>query len=180
VNEGLQEPKIEEALAELPPEAAPEEAPPAPVWTGPAWLRLAYAFEFLIALIAIFTLWSQVGGQGHMDLLPWYIKLACALSLAWCSVRFTAGIVENPKAWNQHSVVWFIGMIIVAIAMGGITFYYHLHEVPDETDTDDTTQTSVSVPERRPLALAAARDHSLKYGSGSGMAAPSLRGDEAP
>lgn len=81
-----------------------------------------------------------------MDLLPWYIKLACSLSLAWCSVRFTAGLVEHEKAWNHHTAVWCIGMIIVAIAMGGITFYYHLHEVPDEPDTDDTTQTSLSAP----------------------------------
>ena len=146
MNEGLQEPKIEEVLTELPPEAAPEETALAPAWTGPSWLRLAYAFEFLVALVAIFTLWSQVGGQGHMDLLPWYIKLACSLSLAWCSVRFTAGLVEHEKAWNHHTAVWCIGMIIVAIAMGGITFYYHLHEVPDEPDTDDTTQTSLSAP----------------------------------
>jgi len=30
-------------------------------------LRLAYATQFLIALIAVFVLWSQVGGQSHLD-----------------------------------------------------------------------------------------------------------------
>ncbi len=161
MNEQVQEPKTEEVLPELPPDAAPEEtAAAAPTWNGPAWLRLAYAFEFLLALIAIFTLWSEVGGQGHMDLLPWYIKLACALSLAWCCVRFTAGLVEHQKAWNHYTVVWFIGMIIVAIAMGGITYYYHLHEVPDESDTDDATSTSLSAPAwRSPLA----RDKTLRF-----------------
>jgi hypothetical protein len=152
VNERLEEPRTEE-VPELPPEAAPEEAATTPVWIGPSWLRMAYALEFLIALIAIFMVWSEVGGQGHMDLLPWYIKLACSLSLAWCGVRFTAALVEHEKTWNQHTLVWFTGMILVAIAMGGITYYYHLHEVPDEPDTDDTTSTSVSQPEwRRPLA----------------------------
>ena len=133
MQERLEEPRTEEVLPEL---------QSAPAWIGPAWLRMAYAIEFLIALIAVFTVWSQVGGQGHMDLLPWYIKLACAVSLAWCSVRFTAALVEHQKAWNQHTMVWFTGIIIVVVAMGGITYYYHLHEVPDEPDTDDTTSTS--------------------------------------
>ncbi len=153
MNERLEEPRTEEALPELPRDPAPEEIAATPTWIGPSWLRMAYALEFLIALVAIFTVWSQVGGQGHMDLLPWYIKLACSLSLAWCSVRFTAALVEHQKAWNPHTLLWFIGMIIVALAMGGITYYYHLHEVPDEPDTDDTTSTSVSLPEwRQPFA----------------------------
>jgi len=146
VNERLEEPRTEEALSELPSNAAPQETATAPAWEGPAWLRMAYALEFLLAMIAVFTVWSEVGGQGHMDLLPWYVKLGCSLSLAWCSVRFTAAIVEHEKAWNQHTAVWFIGMILVAIVMGGITFYYHLHEVPDEPDTDENTSTSIALP----------------------------------
>lgn len=149
MNERLEEPRTEEALPELPPDAVPEETQKAPAWEGPSWLRMAYALEFLLAMLAIFTVWSEVGGQGHMDLLPWYIKLGCSLSLAWCSVRFTAAIVEHERAWNQHTAVWFIGMILVAIAMGGITYYYHLHEVPDEPDNEDNTSTSIIVPEWR-------------------------------
>jgi len=38
-------------------------------------LRLAYATQYLIAVIAVFVLWSQVGGQSHLDLMPWYVKL---------------------------------------------------------------------------------------------------------
>ncbi len=152
MNERLEEPRTEEALPDLPThpvleEAAPEETPPASTWEGPSWLRMAYALEFLLAMIAIFTVWSEVGGQGHMDLLPWYIKLGCSLSLAWCSVRFTAAIVEHEKAWNQQTAVWFMGMILVAIAMGSITYYYHLHEVPDEPDTDENTSTSLLLPD---------------------------------
>jgi hypothetical protein len=41
-------------------------------------------------------------------------------------------------------------MLLIAIAMAGITYYYHLHEVPDEPDTEDTTSTSVFVPEWHP------------------------------
>jgi hypothetical protein len=39
-----------------------------------------------------------------------------------------------------------MGMILVAIAMGSITYYYHLHEVPDEPDNEDNTSTSITVP----------------------------------
>jgi hypothetical protein len=100
----------------------------------------------LIALGAILVVWSEVGGQGHLDLMPWYIKLGCSLSLAWCCVRFTAGLVEHEKPWNQHTVVWFAGIILIAALMAGITYYYHLHEAPDESDTEDATSTSLHPP----------------------------------
>jgi hypothetical protein len=46
-------------------------------------LRLAYATQFLIALIAVYVLWSQVGGQSHLDLMPWYLKLGWARARLW-------------------------------------------------------------------------------------------------
>lgn len=144
MNEHAEELRTEDPLVETSPESAPQATVSA--WTGPAWLRLAYAFEFLIALITIFMVWSEVGGQGHMDLLPWYVKLGLALAGAWCSVRFTAAMVEHEKAWNVHSAMWFAWIILVVAAMGGITYYYHLHEVPDESDTEDTTSTSLRRP----------------------------------
>ena len=143
MDERLEESNTEELLTETPPEILPE--PNAPAWAGPSWLRLAYALEFLIALIAVFMVWSEVGGQGHMDLLPWYIKLGCSLSLTWCCVRFTAGIVEHEKVWNPHAVTWFTGIILISATMAGITYYYHLHEVPEDTD-EDSTQTSLIQP----------------------------------
>ena len=54
----------------------------------PAWLRLAYAFEFMIALLVAVVLWTQAGGQGHLDLMPWYIKRC---SLRWGSSANAAG-----------------------------------------------------------------------------------------
>lgn len=144
MHDGIEEPKTEEIASEPAAQAIPaEEGGGAPAWEVPSWMRLAYAIEFLLALIAVIILWSEVGGQGHMDLLPWYSKLSCVLALAWCCVRFTAGVVEQPQTWNRRSIGWFAGIILVGITMAGITFYYHLHEVPDETDTDDTTSASV-------------------------------------
>jgi hypothetical protein len=119
--------------------------PPPPAWPvlNPAWLRLAYAFEFWIALLAIFTLWSQVGGQGHLDLIAWYIKLACSLALAWCAVRMTGGMVENARAWNRATVRWFVAVVAISVLIAGITYWYHLHEVLDEPDTDENSATVV-------------------------------------
>jgi len=114
------------------------------VYSG--WLRLAYMFEFLLALNVVYTLWSEIGGQGHMDLLPWYTKLVCGVGLSWAVVRFTAGIVETEKFWNWRARRWFIIILFFAIAMGGIVYYYHLHEVPDESDSEDGAATSVQLP----------------------------------
>jgi hypothetical protein len=145
VHDGIEEPKTEEIASEPGSESVPaEEAVPLRIPdVPPPWIRLAYAIEFLLALIAIVIVWTQVGGQGHMDLLPWYTKLSCILAEAWCCVRFTAGLLEQPQTWNRRTIGWFTGIILVGITMAGITFYYHLHEVPDETDSDDTTSASV-------------------------------------
>jgi len=133
-------PPIPEPLV-LPDAVMPPPMPPTP----PVWLRLAYTFEFLLALNAVLSLWSQVGGQGHLDLLPWYAKLVLVTAFAWCVVGFTASIVEQSSAWTSRSVRWFSGMLLIALAMGLITFYYHLHEVPDEQDNGDATSTSVRI-----------------------------------
>jgi hypothetical protein len=142
VNEGLEEPKTEEALPELATQEA-SVATPAAEASGPFWLRWAYTLEFLLAWMAILTLWSEVGGQGHLDLLPWYTKLACVVGWAVCWVGFTASIVEQKKFWTGRTIRWFTGVLLVAIAMAGITYYYHLHEEPDD-GSDDTTANSVS------------------------------------
>jgi len=142
VNEGLQEHDLDQPLIEAPREA--DRLPKFPELTTRAWLRLAYSIEFLIAILAIFTLWGEVGGEGHMDLLPWYFKLIGVLGSAWCCVRFTAGMVEQPAAWNRRTVGWFTAILLFGVMMGGLTYYYHLHEAPD--DSDDTTSTVSIVP----------------------------------
>src|SRR5260370_39528172 len=87
VPEVADEPSVEEATASPAPTATPAPASP-----SPSWLHLAYSMEFLIALIAIFTVWSQVGGQGPLDLRPWHSKLLLTRALAWRCVRFTADL----------------------------------------------------------------------------------------
>jgi hypothetical protein len=141
VNEQLEESKAEELPAgESSPESVPEGTGEETSPTNPPnWLPLAYSVEFLIALMAIITVWSEIGGEGHLELMPWYTKLACVLAGAWCSVRFTAGLVEEKKSWNHRTTGWFMALVLLGIVMAGITYYYHLHEEFDQPDTDDTS-----------------------------------------
>ena len=130
---------VEEALR---PEAFPS-PPPVLQPAEASWLRLAYCFEFLLALLVIVVGWTQIGGQGHMDLMAWYAKLPSVLLLAWCAVRLTAAVVEEPQGWNRLSRAWLIAVLLAGTAMAGLTYYVHLHEVPDEPDTDESSTTSV-------------------------------------
>jgi hypothetical protein len=152
LNEPLDLPKTQEPLTELTVELLPLESPAEEGTTPPVvvaavavvWLRLAYAVEFLVALLAILNVWSEVGGQGHLDLMPWYIKFVCIFGLAWCSVKFTAGMVEQSKVWTRRTIAWFAGILLFGIAMGGITYYYHLHEEPED-DNEDTSAASIRI-----------------------------------
>jgi hypothetical protein len=145
VSERLEEPGTEEAAPELTPDVAVEDLP-SPAWSGTSWLRLAYSFEFLLALLTIFTVWSEVGGQGHLDLMPWYTKLSSVMAAAWCCVRFTASIVEQERVWNRRTIAWLAALIILAITMAGITYYFHLHEEQDQPDSEETTTTAMISP----------------------------------
>jgi hypothetical protein len=110
-----------------------------------SWLRLGYALEFLIALLAIVTMWSEIGGEGHLDLMPWYIKLGCILGLAWSSVRLTASVVEQRRVWTGRTIGWLVGILLFCLLMGGITYYYHLHEPADDDSDDDDTTAAVKI-----------------------------------
>jgi heme/copper-type cytochrome/quinol oxidase subunit 3 len=99
------------------------------------WLRLAYAFEFLLALIAILSLWSQVGGQGHLDLMPWYTKLALTVGLGVAVVAGTAAAVAGERAWNAKTAAYLLLGLSLAAVMGAVTYYYHVHE----NDEDGTS-----------------------------------------
>ena len=49
-------------------------------------IRLAYAAQFLMALVTVFVLWSEVGGQSHLDLMPWYLAKKVGTVLGHCVV----------------------------------------------------------------------------------------------
>ena len=79
-----------------------------------AWLRIAYTCEFLLATFASFTMWSQVGGQGHLDLMPWYWKLIPILGLSAAIVGFTAAIAASERVLTRKSAAWALAIILSA------------------------------------------------------------------
>src|SRR3954452_19217694 len=101
-------------------------------------LRLAYATQFLIAVIAIFTLWSEVGGQSHLELMPWYLKLGLGAGAALAVVNATKAAVEAPRGWNGGSLKWFGILLAFLIGCGLASYYVHVYGESDEGDGDET------------------------------------------
>jgi hypothetical protein len=106
-------------------------------------LRLAYSTQFLIALIAVFVLWSQVGGQSHLDLLPWPVKLVLGLAAAFGVVRATAASVSGDHPWNGQTVRW-LGLTLAVLAACGYASYYAHLNLEEEDETDQQPDTTVS------------------------------------
>ncbi len=102
----------------------------------PYFLRLAYMAEFLLANLTILELWSQVGGQGHLDLMPWYVKFCFIAGLALATVAGTASAVGHERAWNAKTIASLLIALLLAGGMGAVTYYYHQHE-NDDVDTGD-------------------------------------------
>jgi len=98
--------------------------------------RLFYAIEFLIALIATFEVWSQVGGQGHLDMMAWYWKLGLGVGIAFATVKATAAAVSQPRIWNGRTLRWVSVILALSLACGAVTYYYHLNEPPPEDEND--------------------------------------------
>jgi|SRR5581483_1990509 len=106
------------------------------------FLRIVYVAEFLLALIAVFTAWSQIGGQGHLDQMAWYLKLMLGFSISYAIVRATQAAVTGEKGWNSQARRWAGFVVLLAVAAGLVTYYAHLYEPADEEDEQDSTQTS--------------------------------------
>jgi hypothetical protein len=133
-------------------------------------LRLAYTTQFLIALIAVFFLWSEIGGQGHLDLMPWYLKLGLGTGVAYAAVKATAAAVAQERAWNIRTVKWFGAMLALLAACGVATYYYHLYGEDDQEDEQGSSIAAV----RDTLVSSCAKEHWRPYCAGP---SPRLAGD---
>jgi len=120
----------------------------------PKLLRLAYVCEFLIALVAIFTAWSEIGGQASLDLMHWGWKLGLSLPLAAAIVGYSASLLSEESIWTLRSARWLTAVIVLLLGMGIVTYYYSLQV--DNGDSDDNGTVSyihsaaLAPPVRRP------------------------------
>lgn len=108
-------------------------------------LRIAYVCEFLLALLAISVVWGQVGGQDHLDIMPWYDKFVLIFALALVTVVGTVAAVSRERAWNGIAIACVALAVLILCAMGAVTYYYHVHEDQDQ-DTDNTAGVVYAVP----------------------------------
>src|SRR5436305_1994839 len=107
-------------------------------------LRILYVLEYLLALLAVFTVWSQVGGQTHLELMAWYIKLFLGPGIAYAIVRTTMSAVAEERAWSGRTLRWTGMTLLLAAAAGLMSYYSHLYEPDDADDTAPTAQTSIA------------------------------------
>jgi hypothetical protein len=101
-------------------------------------LRLAYSTLFLIALLAIFVAWSEIGGQTHLDLMPWYLKLGLGVGAAFASVKATASAVGGAHAWNGGTLRWFGILLALLLGCGLASYYVHVYGETDGEDEEDS------------------------------------------
>jgi heme/copper-type cytochrome/quinol oxidase subunit 3 len=102
-------------------------------------LRLAYVAEFFLVLMAVFAVWGQVGGQNHLDLMPWYAKLVLGVSLSFSCVKATSAAVAREKWWNARTLRWIALSLVMVVLCALITYYYHLYEPEDEEGEESVT-----------------------------------------
>ena len=114
------------------------------------FLRLAYVAVFLLAVIAMFTLWSQVGGQDYLDVMPWHLKLALGAGSAFAAVKAAAAAVEGEKAWNARTLKWFGLTLALLVAAGLVTYYYHVNYEYDNQDEDSGDPAVAALPAPSP------------------------------
>ena len=110
------------------------------------WGRLVWTAEFLLALMAGMMAWSEIGGQVHLDMMPWYLKLLPLVAFAWAVVRFTMAIVRQSEPLRGRALAWLSAIVLAAAVMGAITWYYHMHEPLDDSDEDQGLSTSIGSP----------------------------------
>src|ERR1019366_6292945 len=112
----------------------------------PFVLRLAYISEFFLVLIAVFIGWSQIGGQGHLDLMPWYDKFILSISFSLVVVLGTVSSVRHESARNGKTIACLVGALLIVAGMAAITYYYHVHEDDDPDDADSGSHASLVCP----------------------------------
>jgi cell division protein FtsW (lipid II flippase) len=107
----------------------------------PKLLRLAFTTEFLLAVLAIFTAWSEIGGQATLDSMNWYWKSGLSFALAAAIVGYSAAITYEDKLWTLRSTRWLTGACVVVLMMAVVTYYFELQV--EASDGEDSSAISL-------------------------------------
>jgi hypothetical protein len=113
-------------------------------------LRPLLIVEFLVAVEAIFTFWSQVGGQYHLDLMFWPWKFGIGIGAAGLIVAITASLARNGGSITRRVLILCALLTAVVVVAGVVTYYYHLYEPTDQQDEPDDQPAKVSRSVTRP------------------------------
>ena len=104
-------------------------------------VRLVYVCEYLLALVAVFTAWSEIGGQAALDVMPWFWKFGLGAALAAAIVAYSGAIASQDSLWTLRSARWLTAIGILLLAIGVVTYYYVLEE--DTVEPDDAGTASL-------------------------------------
>lgn len=97
------------------------------------------AIEFLLAIQASFTLWSQVGGEYHLTLVFWPWKLGIGLAAATLVVAITAALVQNHGVFSRRVLSLASILVVVMLAAGALSYDAHLNEPAGDEEDDEST-----------------------------------------
>jgi uncharacterized PurR-regulated membrane protein YhhQ (DUF165 family) len=102
----------------------------------PKYLRIIFLSEFLVAVIAIFTAWSEIGGQAALDVMPWGWKAGLGVGLSVAFVCYSAAVLTSDSIWNARSAKWLAIMLVLVLAIGVVTYYYMLQVESNEPGSE--------------------------------------------
>lgn len=111
---------------------------------GRQLLRAVYGIEFLVALFASFEVWSQVGGQSHLDLMAWWWKLGLSFAMASAVVKLTAVSARQEKLVTKATAFWAFAVLLLLLTAGLVTYYYHQHEPGDDAASDPALTAAIT------------------------------------
>jgi hypothetical protein len=133
-------------------------------------LRPLLIVEFLIAIQTIFTFWSEVGGQYHLDLMFWPWKFGLSISAAALIVAITSNLVQNRGAITRLALTLCSFLIVVLVVAGLVTWFYHLNEPPDQDNQPGDEPARISRLLRSPHTTGvAAFDHGHPFLAAEGL-----------
>jgi hypothetical protein len=101
-------------------------------------LPVLYALEFLITLIAVYTVWGELGGQDYLDYMPWYWKAGIGFCAAAAVVKLTAAIGWGGPSGRRRITIWTLVLAGLGIGAGLVTYYYQVNEPQDQEDAPAT------------------------------------------